>query len=89
MVNDVFHTPEDLTQRFLQLFQKKGYSIKTNEPFSGSLVPGEYYQKSKNVCSVMIEVNRKLYMNEKTGNKNSGYDKVKLDIGWIFSKICD
>ena len=86
---DDFHTPENLTQRCRQLFQKKGYSIKINEPFSGSLVPWEYYQKSKNVHSIMIEVNRKLYMDEKTGDKNSGYDKVKSDIGWIFSKICE
>jgi len=86
---DDFHTPESLTQRCVQLFQKKGYSIKINKPFKGSLVPGEYYQKNKNVCSVMIEVNRKLYMDEKTGTKIAEYEGVKSDLGWVFSKICD
>ena len=86
---DDFHTPEHLTQKCVQLFQKKGYSIKINEPFSGSLVPGEYYQKNKNVHSVMIEVNRKLYMDDKTGGKITAYERMKSDLGWVFSKICD
>jgi N-formylglutamate deformylase len=84
---DNFHTPEDLTQRCVQLFQEKRYSIKINKPFGGSLVPGEYYQKNKNVYSVMIEVNRELYMNEKTGDKHSGYDKLKIDLEWVLNEL--
>jgi len=84
---DDFHTPENLIQRCVQLFQVKGYFIKINEPFSGSLVPGEYYQKNKNVHSIMIEVNRKLYMDEKTGNKNSGFDKLKFNLDWILNEL--
>jgi len=84
---DNFHTPESLTQRCVQLFQEKGYLIKINEPFSGSLVPGEYYRKNKNVHSVMIEVNRKLYMDEKTGNKIIQYNRVKFDIEKVLEKL--
>ena len=80
---DDFHTPENLAQRCVQLFEERGYSIKINEPFNGSIVPGDYYQKNKNVHSIMIEVNRGLYMDGKTGVKNSGYGKVKSDLGWV------
>ena len=37
--------------------------------------------------SVMIEVNRALYMNEKTGRKNNNYGEVKRVIGSIIKKI--
>ena len=37
----------------------------------------------------MIEVNRKLYMDEKTGNKNSGYDKIKSNLDWILNELYD
>lgn len=86
---DNFHTPKNLTKKCVQLFKKKGYFLIINEPFKGSLVPGKYYQKNKNVHSIMIEINRRLYMNEQTGAKTSGYDKLKIDLGWIISKICD
>jgi N-formylglutamate amidohydrolase len=47
-------------------FKEIGYSVKINTPFSGSIVPLGFYKKEKKVISVMIEVNRKLYMNEET-----------------------
>jgi len=44
-----------------------------NQPFSGSIVPSNYFQKDKRVFSVMIEVNRRLYMDETTGEKSVSY----------------
>lgn len=41
-------------------FAFQGYSVKINEPFSGSLVPLKYFN-DKRVTSVMIELNRRIY----------------------------
>ena len=46
-------------------------------PYSGSIVPMEYYQKDKRVSSIMLEVNRRLYLNEPTNEKSEGYNKTK------------
>jgi N-formylglutamate amidohydrolase len=83
------HTPEDLAQGAVRLFREKGYSIQINHPFSGSLVPDQYYQKNKQIYSMMIEINRSLYMDEKTGEKTSGYQKIKSDLNRVLDKICD
>ena len=51
-----------------------------NEPFSNSktfAVPGEYY-------SVMIEVNKRLYMNEYTLEKTEGFERLKQDIQSLY-----
>jgi N-formylglutamate amidohydrolase len=40
------------------------------------MVPMKYYQGDKHVTSVMIEVNRKLYMDEATGMKLPSFETV-------------
>ena len=35
----------------------------------------------------MIEVNRKLYIDEGTGEKSTGYDKVESDLASILSDL--
>ena len=37
----------------------------------------EYYQKDKRVTSIMLEVNRALYLKGDTNNKSCDYNKTK------------
>ena len=76
---DSFHTPDELAEILKKEFLVRGYSVKENSPFSGAIVPIDYYMTEKRVVSVMIEVNRKLYMDDR-GKKTDGYQKVKNDI---------
>jgi len=41
------------------------------------LVPSDFYLKDKRVTSIMIELNRRLYMNEKSGMVNNEYERIK------------
>jgi N-formylglutamate amidohydrolase len=84
---DEFHTPQRLIDTILGEFEKFGYSTAVNNPFDGSIVPMAYYQKDRSVESIMIEVNRKLYMDETTGIKNAGFNSVKQHIRSILNKI--
>ena len=59
---DPFHTPRFLEEETAALFSGMGYSVRLNEPFSGTIVPSPFYLKEKSVRSVMIEVNRGLYL---------------------------
>ena len=59
---DLFHTPRILAEAAASLFSGMGYSVRLNAPFSGTIVPSLYYLKEKKVRSVMIEVNRGLYL---------------------------
>jgi N-formylglutamate amidohydrolase len=84
---DEFHTPKDLVKVIEAEIKKHGYSININEPYSGTLVPMDYYQKDANVHSIMIEVNRELYMNEVTGDKNDRFVEIKSIIDSLLSTI--
>ena len=46
----------------VKIFKSMGYSVEFNKPYSNSITP----KKSFPYTSVMIEVNKRVYMNEKT-----------------------
>ena len=80
---DDFHTPSGITEYFRNAFSESGYSVGINNPFCGTIVPMKFYGKNKNVSSVMLEINRSLYMHEKTGTKNKNFEKIRKDISQI------
>lgn len=82
---DNFHTPDKITNYFYNAFSDLGYNVGINNPFCGSIVPLKFYANNKNVKSIMLEINRSLYMNETTGKRNKNFLKVKQDIQRIIS----
>jgi N-formylglutamate deformylase len=61
---DYFHTPEWLMNKLKLSFESKNLSVKINSPYSGTIIPLRYYNKDKRVMGIMIEVNKKLYLND-------------------------
>ena len=55
------NTPAWLEDSVRNGFHKLGYRCASNAPFSGSIVPSEF-EGDPNVISVMIEINRDLYL---------------------------
>ena len=77
---DPFHTPKHLIEISKNFFKEKGYSLGVDWPYSGSIVPLNHYQKTKNVSSIMLEINRALYLNEPGNQKSNNYLAVKKTI---------
>jgi N-formylglutamate amidohydrolase len=84
---DFFHTPEALMLMTRLRIAKMGYSVGINRPYSGSLVPRRFYRKDRCVMSIMIEVNRRLYMDEMSGNKNDRFDQTRDSVISILKVI--
>ena len=82
-----FHTPAWLLERLAQGFRDHGYSVAADYPFSGTLVPVKYYHRDRRLLSVMIEVNRKLYLDEKTGEKLDGFSTVQADVAHVIEDL--
>ena len=83
---DEFHADKELVLFLKDCFESKGYSVKIDSPFQGSIVPLKYYGRNKKVRSVMIELNRKLYMN-KLGERTGNFQKLKADISEIILRL--
>ena len=76
---DPYHTPDDLIETAVRFLETRGYSTAINTPFSGTIVPMRFYQKDRRVSSVMIEINRGLYMNE-DGSRSERFALIRGDV---------
>lgn len=74
---DSFHTPDALRDMLLSACKSEGYHARVNTPYCGSITPIKHYGKDRRVVSVMVEVNRRLYMDEKTGEKSADFEAVR------------
>jgi len=81
---DEFHTPKELINEVKKFFLSKGYVVGVNNPYSGTIVPLKHYKKDKKVNSVMIEINRKLYMDE-DGYKTEHYCELKSELNELLN----
>lgn len=80
--NDDLTCPKKVTiGNVVQYFRSRGYKVGINKPFSNSKtfsIPSEYN-------SLMIEVNKRLYMDEYTLEKTEGFEKLNQDIQGLYS----
>jgi len=74
---DDFHTPDKVAGALYSRVAQLGYKPRFNSPYSGAITPAKHYKKDKRVLSVMIETNRRLYMNEKTMQKTENFSKTR------------
>ena len=74
---DTFHTPKKLITLSKNFFNDKGFSVGVDWPYSGTIVPLAHSKKNKNVQSIMLEVNRSLYLNENANSRSKQYLKTK------------
>ena len=86
---DHVFTPDALLDFAKDFFIRAGLEVAVNTPFAGTMVPEPFYSlQDKRVQSLMIEVNRSLYMYEKTGKKKETFDKMK-NLVQIFLKVAE
>jgi N-formylglutamate deformylase len=78
---DGFHTPSAVRDAIGAAAQAEGYSVAVDAPFSGALVPLASWRKDHRILSVMIEVNRGLYMEERSGKKKQSFGRVRAALG--------
>ncbi len=64
---DSDHTPNELSDILVQYFSSLGYDVRMNYPFSGTMIPNGF-EKNPRLLAVMIEINRKLYLDWNGGN---------------------
>lgn len=85
-----YHTPLWLSESIRASAQKNGYSVAFDTPFAVTIVPLKHYCKTRGVYSVMIEINRSIYMDEITLIKNFGnfaaLNKMISNLVWEIRK---
>jgi len=84
---NLFHTPKDLIARVKSFCDQNGALMAVDSPFAGTYVPLKYLEKDRRVFSIMVEVNRSLYMNEQTGDRSAEFSLTATLIDGLVREI--
>jgi len=85
--SDPFHTPNGLITLVRSFCDANGITVAIDKPFAGTYVPLMHLGKDKRVSSIMVEVNRSLYMDETTGDRSSQFSQTKEMIDGLIKEV--
>lgn len=82
IVGDCFGTSATsaLSQCAISLLAAMGYSVAHNRPYAGGFITEHYGRPARNLHALQIEINRGLYMDERTLQKSQGFDALANDL---------
>jgi N-formylglutamate amidohydrolase len=86
---DPFHTPVRVRDSIQLAVKAANWSVAVDAPFAGALVPLAVYRKDRRFSSAMIEVNRRLYMDEQSGTKKTEFEKVRKVVGELIVRAAE
>lgn len=70
----------ELTEHAIGLLTAMGYTVAHNKPYAGGFITEHYGRPARGLHALQIEVNRGLYMNERTYRKAGGFDALAGDL---------
>ena len=72
--------PADMHDKIKQSLEECGYHVADNCPYSGAYITFNYCQPRKRIYTMQIEINRGLYMDERTFTKNNAFSMLSENI---------
>jgi len=69
-----------LTEMAISLLVGMGYTVAHNKPYAGGFITEHYGRPARHLHALQIEVNRGLYMDERTFRKSAGFDALAGDL---------
>jgi len=83
IVGDRFGTSASraLTEHAIGLLIAMGYKVAHNKPYAGGFITEHYGRPARNLHALQIEINRGLYMDERSFRRTAGFDALAADLG--------
>jgi N-formylglutamate amidohydrolase len=77
------------TEFIVETLRGMGYDVRINDPYKGVELVRRHGDPINRRNSVQIEINRRLYMDEVTLEKNSGFNELKENITALVKALAD
>lgn len=74
----------DMIDTLAELFKAAGLNTTRNKPYAGGFITQTYGRPANGEHAIQIEINRGLYMDEKTISKNAGFKTLKQTLIEVF-----
>ena len=75
------------TQVVADTLRNLGYSVKVNDPYKGVELVRAYSNPAERRMSLQLEVNKRLYMDEKTLQKTAGFATLQRDLASLVDAV--
>jgi N-formylglutamate amidohydrolase len=72
-----------------QVFSAAGFVVARNQPFSGGYITQHYGRPTKGVHAIQIEINRALYMNEKSVERSDDFESFRETLSGVTRKLVE
>ncbi len=76
-----------LTDLAAQILTRLGYSVSRNRPYAGGFITEHYGQPGRGLHAMQVEINRRLYMDERTLERGAGFDRLQLDLARLATEL--
>ncbi|HTZ81234.1 MAG TPA: N-formylglutamate amidohydrolase [Stellaceae bacterium] len=77
----------ELTRFVADFLQQRRYDVRINDPYKGVELVRRHGRPQDNAHSLQIEVNRKLYMEEATFQRNANFPRLKADLDDLLAAL--
>jgi N-formylglutamate amidohydrolase len=77
----------EFTQLVADTLRGMGYEVKVNDPYKGVELVRAFSDPQSHRHSLQIEVNRRLYMDERTREKSAGFEKLRADLASLVGTV--
>ncbi|HEX3953016.1 MAG TPA: N-formylglutamate amidohydrolase [Stellaceae bacterium] len=78
---------DEFTEFVAGFLRGLGYDVRINEGYKGVEIVRRHGRPSENRHSLQIEVDRSLYMDQKTLEKLPGFDRLRADLGRLVAAV--
>jgi len=65
----------------------RGYSVVRNKPYAGGFITEHYGEPALGRHALQVEINRSLYMNERTMTKTAAFRELAQDLTEVFAAV--
>jgi N-formylglutamate deformylase len=77
------------TAHVAETLRAMGYEVKVNDPYKGVELVRAFSDPKANRHSLQVEVNRKLYMDEKTRARTPGFEALKRNLDKLLGRVAE
>jgi len=77
----------EFTTRVAETLRGMGYEVKLNDPYKGVELVRAFSDPKAGRHSLQIEVNRKLYMDERTRTKSAGFAALERNLATLLERV--
>ena len=68
--------PVEVSQKLYERLENPGFRVEFNRPYAGAFITFNYCQPRRNIYTLQIEVNRSIYMDEQSYQKNKDFQSI-------------